>query len=156
MTIPSGLTMPSATFNGDTSYIGTAKIIQSGSTGINDMNGSSFNGNVSVTGNFNMTGGSASSTLKTPTISGTTTLDSIVQNSGTSSLRALTTNQIDVNPNYNLYTSGSGILSQTGTGTNIIKSTNITGQLGLAGNINQTSGSNTFLDSTIGNINMSW
>jgi hypothetical protein len=152
--VPSGITMPSATFNGDTSYIGTAKIVQSGSTGTNDFNESTINGNLSVSGNFNMTGGSATSIFKTPTVSGLTTLEGIVQTSGTSSLRSISTNQLDVNANFNIYNSGTGIISQSGSGTNAMKAINIIGPLGMTGNIVQTSGSNILLDTTMGNITL--
>lgn len=155
LTIPSGVTMPSATYNGDTSYIGTAKIIQSGSTGINDFNGSTFNGSIYVSGNVNMTGGAATSSLKTPTILGLTTLEGITQTTGTSTLRGLTCNQLDVNSNFNITTAGTGIISQSGTSSNIFKSSGFSGACSLAGNWTQTSGSSTLLDTTIGNISLS-
>lgn len=151
LTIPSDITMPSATFNGDTSYIGTAKIVQSGSTGINSFNGSSFNGDVVVTGNFNMTGGAATSSLKTPTITGLTTCEGITQNSGTCALRGITCNQIDINSNYDLIFAGTGKIGQTtSTGTNLMSAITLNSNkdltFGGTGRINQntSTGANTF------------
>lgn len=154
MTIPSGVTMPSATYNGDTSYINTAKIIQSGSTGINDFNGSTFNGNVSISGNLSMTGGAATSSLKTPTILGLTTLEGITQNSGTSSLRGLTCNQLDINSGYNQNMSGTSIISQSGSSSNIFKSSGFSGACTFANNITQSSGITILLDSTTGHLSL--
>jgi hypothetical protein len=63
LTIPSNVTMPNTTYNGDLNFINTAKIVQSGSSGINDFNGSTFNGDVVISGNLNMIGGSSSSNI---------------------------------------------------------------------------------------------
>ncbi|RYE58451.1 MAG: hypothetical protein EOP48_03500 [Sphingobacteriales bacterium] len=45
--------------------------------------------------------------------------------------------------------SGSNIISQSGSSTNQLKNTTVTGQLGLAGNLVQSSGSNTLYEITM-------
>ncbi len=156
LTIPSAITIPSATFNGDTSYVGTAKIIQSGSTGLNTFNGSTFDGDISTSGNILMTGGSLKTcTLNLPNITGLTTCSDITQVSGVSLLRSLTCNQLDINSGYNQNMTGSSIISQSGTSSNIFKTSGFSGACSFQNNITQTSGNTTLLDTTAGNLTLS-
>ncbi|RYH26289.1 hypothetical protein EON65_14790 [archaeon] len=86
--------------------------------------------------------GSGSNTLKNTSVAGTLNV------SGTSSLASLS---LSGNVTSNLTQGGSNIISQTGSSTNQLKNTTVTGQLGLAGNLVQSSGSNTLYEFTMPN-----
>ena len=150
MTIPSNITMPSATYNGDMSFIGTAKINQSGSTGINAFNSSNFNSYINLSGNLTQTNSASTSTFYTPTISGLITCADISQISGTSALRGLSCNQLDMNINYDIVLKGTGKINQsTATGINSLNQISMNANqdiiLSGTGKLNQSTGTGTNL-----------
>jgi len=58
---------------------------------------------------------------------------------------------ITLNNNSSITQTGTGIITQSGGGTNSLKNSNVT-RLGVTGDIVQTSGANTLLDTAVGNI----
>lgn len=122
MQFPSSVTLPDTTYNGNSVYINSGVIQQSG-TGVNTLKSCEINGDLAISGNFNMTGGSALCTLKSPTIQGDISLSgNFLQSSGVFNIRGLTCNAISINADYDILLSGIGKISQSGTGTNTLSS----------------------------------
>ena len=139
--LPSNVSLPGSTYNNNNiNQIGTSIINQIG-TGTNIFKSSDFTDLVLFDGNITQTNTLSVATLKNTLVSNLQSSGNITQYSGISNLQSVISNDLTINDNYDLIMGGDGIITQTGTGTNLLKSTNISGNLYVSGSFTSASGS---------------
>jgi len=137
---PSNVTVPGTTTTDDIIMQGDSVIIQdltvepSGETNIL-RNTKTLN--LEVDGNFVMSKGGSSATLKNTTIQGSAEIQGdITQTTGSTILKTISCNNITLNADQIITQSGTGYITQSGTGTNTLKAIELTNNSNITFNGN--------------------
>lgn len=137
---PSEVTIPGTTTDGDIVMLEDSIIDQSlldEPSGKTNIFRNTKTLNLEVDGDFDMSKGGSSATLKNTTIEGTAEIQGdITQTTGSTVLKTISCNNITLNADQNITQSGTGFITQTGTGTNNLKAIDLTTNSNLTFNGN--------------------
>ena len=130
VSFPSDVTIPGTTTNDDIIMLEDSIIDQSlldEPSGKTNIFRNTKTLDLEVDGDFDMSKGGSSATLKNTTIEGTAEIQGdITQTTGSTTLKTISCNNITLNADQNITQSGSGYISQSGTGFNLMKTIELT------------------------------
>jgi hypothetical protein len=130
VTFPSNVTVPGTTTTDDIIMLEDSIIDQSlldEPSGKTNILRDTKTLNLEVDGDFDMSKGGSSATLKNTTIEGTAEIQGdITQTTGSTTLKTISCNNITLNADQNITQSGTGYITQSGTGFNLMKTIELT------------------------------
>ena len=130
VSFPSSVTIPGTTTNGDIIMLEDSIIDQSlldEPSGKTNIFRNTKTLDLEVDGDFDMSKGGSSATLKNTTIEGTAEIQGdITQTTGSTVLKTISCNNITLNADQNITQSGTGYITQSGTGFNLMKTIELT------------------------------